>query len=128
MAFSKAFGEGFDQMPGFKDGQFDNLADRRGDPIIVVKLISNGEDSYSNPIFSEQKVSTKSFAKQLRSNGRQLMPGVLEEAEIMFLLKLNIAVRETGYEITYMGRRFRIIGVDWKDSHIEVSARRKSDG
>ena len=128
MAFSKAFGEGFDQMPGFKDGQFNNLAARKGDPVIVVKLLPNGEDSYGNQIFSEQKVSTKCFARQLRSTGRQLMPGVLEEAEIVFLLKMNTAVRETGYEIMYMGRRFRILGVDWKDSHIEVSARRKSDG
>ena len=125
MSFGEGFGEGFDSMPGFKEQQFNMLADRVGVSIVVVQLTQSGTDSYGNPVFMETSLSTKGFAEQIRAREKQLMAGTLAEADMRFYLKLGTTIAEDGYEVEYMGRRYKVVGIEYHESHITVYGRRK---
>lgn len=126
-SFREGFGEGFDSMPSWKEQRFDMLADRAGVSIVVVELTQTGTDSYGNPIFIETETPTKGFAEQIRAREKQLMAGTLAEADMRFYLKRGTTIAESGYEIEYMSRRYKIIGdIEYGESHITVYARRKA--
>jgi len=123
--FGLGFGEGFGAMTGFKEQQFNALADRRGETIIVVKLTPVNIDPYGDPIYTESSTATKGFAEQVQTRDKQLMTGNLAQADMVFRLKRSTTINEDEYQIEHLSKRYKIVGIEYRESHITVFGERK---
>jgi len=123
--FGEGFGEGFDVMIGFKEQEFNMLADQSGETIVVVALTQVGTDPYGDPLYTESPTETKGFAEQVRTSDRQLLAGALAQADIVFRMKRSTVISERGYEVEYLSQRFKVMGIEYAESHMTVYGERK---
>jgi len=124
--FGEGFGEGFDAVMGFKEQEFNMLADQSGVDLLVVALTQVGTDPYGDPVYTENSTATKGFAEQVSASEKQLMAGALAQADIVFRLKRSTVIAERGYEVEYLSQRFRVVGIEYAESHITVYGERKA--
>ena len=112
-------------MLGFKEQEFNMLADQSGETIVVVALTQVGTDPYGDPIYTEDSTEMKGFAEQVSASEKQLMAGALAQADMVFRLRRSTVIAERGYEVEYLSQRFRVVGIEYAESHMTVYGERK---
>ncbi len=124
MSFSSGFGDGFDSSVDPLEQRFNDSVERRGEDVRIVRLTQTGVDDYNNPVYSETTTIAKAFVS-LRGFEKEVPPGALKLARAKFLVKRGTEVGEAGYEIEYLGARYRVVAIDYRRSHLAITAERK---
>ena len=125
MSFGQGFGVGFDTIASATRQQFNELCDLDGQEIILVTLTQVDVDAYGDPIFSEEEVTTKGFPEPTRVDDKELPPGRIFKADMTFRVKAETIVTDRGYEIEYLEKRWKILGVRYLESHTTIYSQRK---
>lgn len=124
MSFSSGFGGGFDSTASSLEQRFNDSVERRGEDITLVKLTQTEVDAYNNPIYAETTSIVKAFVV-LRGFEKEVAPGFIKLAQAKFLVERGTEIEETGYEVEYLGARYKIVAIDYRRSHLAIAAERK---
>jgi len=104
--------------------QFDKRALAKGLEIYIIKRTYSHDDEYGNPVFTETASTVKGFMK-LEGRERDIEPGEVGLGKATFLIGLSNVVLKEGYELSYGGRRWRIIAINPRRSHLEITTEAK---
>jgi len=101
--------------------QFDKQALAKGLEIYIIKRTYSRDDEYGNPVFTETASAVKGFMK-LVGREKSVEPGDISLGRATFLIGLSNVVLKEGYELSYGGRRWKIVAINPRRSHLEITA------
>lgn len=104
--------------------QFDKRTLIKGLEIYIIKRAYSRDDEYGNPIFTETASTVKGFMK-LEGREKTIEPGEVSQSRATFLIGLFNVVLKEGYELSYGGRRWKIVAINPRCSHLEITAEAK---
>jgi len=104
--------------------QFDKRALANGLEIYVIKRTYSRDDEYGNPIFTEAASTVKGFMK-LEGREKTIAPGNVSLSKATFLIGLSSVVLKEDYELSYGDRRWKIVAINPRRSHLEITAEAK---
>ena len=123
--FGEGFGEGFGVLVSVMEQRFNALAGLRGESLLIIAKTQVGTNPYGDPIYTEVATSAKGFPRQVRTQDKQLMAGNIAKADMIFQLKRSTIVAFRDYEIEYGSKRYKIVGIEYTESHMVVYAEMK---
>jgi len=105
--------------------RFHEAVETRGRPITIVTLTEAGEDSYGQPVYTEEGHEGRAFL-DARSSERVLPTGEVKEARVRAYMAAWAPVGEEEYEAEVDGVRYHIAGITETGVNLVLELERKA--